>query len=156
MSSNPQKPTAGQYEQASHWVSVLHDGTPTLGQERVFQAWLASSPAHKLAYDEVEAFWHQLGGLEAVGKPQLEAARLYAEEAQDKRYWLPRYSLALAASVLVMVIALPFVQFCLDNGNYRTAIGEQQHIQLSDGTRIDLNTDTEVQVTYTFFDRELS
>lgn len=156
MASSPQKPTAEHYEQASHWVSLLHDSVATPGQVRTFKAWLARSPAHKQAYHEVEAFWQQLDGLQTIAKPQLAAARAYARKAQNQHHWLlPRHSLALAASILLLVIAFPVVQLCLDNGSYRTAKGEQQRIRLSDGTRIDLNTDTEVQVTYTFFDRKV-
>jgi transmembrane sensor len=41
-------------------------------------------------------------------------------------------------------------------GVYRTAKGEQTHIQLSDGTRIDLNTDTELQVGVAWLSRKVT
>lgn len=156
MASLPKKPTADQYEQASYWVSLLHDGDCSPKQHRDFLAWLNKNTFNQQAYQEVEAYWQQLGGLETIAKPQLDAARTAIRQQQNKRRrWVPRQSLAVAALVLLMVIAAPLVLLCIDNGSYRTAKGEQMSIQLSDGTRIDLNTDTEVKVSYTFFDRKV-
>jgi transmembrane sensor len=156
MSTSPTKPTADQYEQASHWVSLLHNEAVTSQQLQGFQFWLARSPAHRQAYREVEAFWQQLGGLETLARPQLAAARVAVQHNQTQRRWLPKQSLAIAAAIVLLISAVPFVRLCLDNGNYRTAKGEQMHVQLSDGTHIDLNTDTEIQVSYSFFARKVS
>jgi transmembrane sensor len=156
MASIPIKPSATQYEQASQWVSLLHDGDCPPEKYSDFQAWLTKSPLHQQAYQEVEAFWQQMGNLENFAKPQLESARNYVRYAQTKQSWHPRQSLALAASVLLATIAFPLIQLCLDNGNYRTAKGEQAHILLNDGSRIDLNTDTKVNVSYTFFNRKVT
>lgn len=155
MASTPIKPTANQYEQASHWVSLRHNATLTPEKYREFQAWLSSKPAHQQAFEEVESYWQQLGGLKTFAQPQLEAARSYASQAQNRRRRLSLQTLAIAASVLLMTISIPLVQLSLDNGIYRTAKGEQKHIQLSDGSRIDLNTDSEVRVSYTLFNRKV-
>lgn len=156
MASTHTKPTNQHYAQASHWVSLLHDHDCTQQQRQQFQAWLSQSPQHQQAYQEVEAYWQQMGGLEALAKPQLEAARVYLGNNQHKRRWRPAQSIAIAASIVLLVVAVPFVRLTLDNGIYRTAKGEQTHIQLSDGTRIDLNTDSEVKVSYTLFERKVS
>ncbi len=155
MPSTSTKPTAEQYELASRWVSLLHDRDCSPKQQEDFQAWLSLNPQHQQAYQEVEAFWQQTGGLETLAQPQLEAARAYANQPQLRRRWLPRHPLALAASVLLLAMAYPLVQLCLDNGTYRTAKGGQLLVQLSDGTRIDLNTDTELEVVYSFFNRKV-
>ncbi len=155
MASSSTKSTKQQYEQASYWVSLLHDRNCTSQQRLAFQAWLSQSPQHQQAYQEVEACWQQMGNLEALAKPQLEAARAYINNNQHKRRWLPIQSLAIAASILLLVIAVPFARLFLDNGVYLTAKGEQTHIQLSDDTRIDLNTDSEIKVAYTFFERKV-
>ncbi|MEQ1560107.1 MAG: FecR family protein [Methyloglobulus sp.] len=155
MASSSTKSTKQQYEQASYWVSLLHDRNCTPQQQLVFQAWLSQSPQNQHAYQEVEALWQEMGGLEALAKPQLEAARLYLSNSSSKRRWQPAQSLAIAASILLLVIAVPFVRLILDNGIYHTAKGGRTHIQLSDGTRIDLNTDSEIKVAYTFFERKV-
>ncbi|CAG7855795.1 hypothetical protein MCAMS1_00050 [biofilm metagenome] len=155
MPASSTKPSAQHYEQASHWVSHLYGGDCSPETQQGFQEWLAINPLHQQAYQEVEAFWQQMGDLETLAQPQVAAARAYARNKQAKRHWQTRHSLALAASVLLVVMCVPLVQLGLDNGNYRTAKGEQAHIQLSDGSRIDLNTDSEIQVAYTFFNRKV-
>ncbi len=155
MASSPTKPSADQYEQASYWVNLLHDGDCTPEQHQEFQVWLNKNTFNQQAYQEVEAYWQELGGLETLAQPQLQAARTYTHRTQNRRRWPPRQSLAIAASVLLMAMSVPLVQLCLDNGSYQTAKGEQKQIQLSDGTRIDLNTDTEVRISYTFFNRRV-
>ena len=85
MASSPTKPSADQYEQANYWVSLLHDGDCAQEQHQEFQAWLFNQQA----YQEVEAYWQELGGLETLAQPQMDAARPYSRLAQ-KRHWLPR------------------------------------------------------------------
>ncbi|MBK8816156.1 MAG: FecR family protein [Methylococcaceae bacterium] len=156
MASLPTKPTTDQYEQASYWVSLLHDGDCSPKKHHDFLAWLDENTFNQKAYQEVEAYWQQLDGLETIVKPQLDAARSAVRQPQSgRRRSFLRQSLALAALVFLMVIAAPMVQLCLDNGSYRTAKGEQKQILLSDGSRIDLNTETEIHVNYTLFNRKI-
>lgn len=155
MALSTTKPTAEQYAQASHWVSLLHDGDCTLEQRREFHAWLSLSPRHQQAYSEVETFWQQTGDLGALAKPQIEAARSYTKRKPANHRWLPRFSLALAASFLIIVLAFPLFRLVFDNGTYHTAKGERQTLNLGDGSRIDLNTDTKIIVSYTLFDRKV-
>jgi transmembrane sensor len=137
-------------------VSLIHDRNCTPLQRLELQAWLAQSPKNQQAYKEVEALWQQMVGLEAQAKPQLEATRAFLEISRRKCWILPAKSLAIAASILLLVIAVPFLRLLFDSGVYHTAKGEQNHIQLSDGTRIDLNTETEIKVAYTFLERKIS
>lgn len=156
MLTTPIKPSADQYKQASYWVSLLHDGDCSPQQHQDFQIWLSRNILNQQAYQEVEAYWQDLGALEAIAQEPLQAARTSIRQKQTQRRWLSRQYLAIAASVLLLVIAAPFIQLCLDNGNYKTAKGEQKHIQLSDGSLIDLNTDTKVRVSYTLFTRKVT
>ncbi|NOU23829.1 MAG: FecR family protein [Methyloglobulus sp.] len=157
MLTTPIKPSADQYKQASYWVSLLHDGDCSPQQHRDFQVWLSKNTLNQQAYQEVEAYWQDLGALEAIAQEPLQAARAsIIRQKQTQRRWLSRQYLAIAASVLLLVIAAPFIQLCLDNGNYQTAKGEQKQIQLSDGSLIDLNTDTKVRVSYTLFTRKVT
>lgn len=155
MASTHTKPTDQQIEQASYWVCLLHDRDCTPLQKQKFQAWLSQSPQHQLAFQQVEAVWQQFGGVETQAKLQLDAARAYLSIKQRQRRWRTTQSLALAACILLVVLAMPFIRLMLDNGTYRTAKGEQAHLQLSDGTRIDMNTDSEIKVAYTLFERKI-
>jgi len=149
----PKRP-AGLHEEASQWVTLLHSGAATAAQRRAFARWLSADESHPRAYSEVEAFWRSLGPLRQDVEPELAAARAYLRQAQLRRVFRP--GLALAASLLLAVAATPFWRLWLDNGVYRTAKGEQAHIALSDGSRIDLNTDSELQVAYTWSRRKVT
>lgn len=147
MSAMPPKRPAKLREEASRWVTLLHSGTATPAQRQAFARWLAESESHRRIYREMETFWQDLGAWRQDFEPQLAAAQRYFVRAQRRRRLL-RPGLALAASVLLLVIASPLWRLWLDNGVYRTAKGEQAHVELSDGTVIDLNTDSEVEVAY--------
>jgi len=148
MSSPTPKCPAGLHEEASQWVTLLHSGAATATQRRDFARWLNASENHLRAYRDVEAFWQRLGPLRQDVEPELAAARAYLRQAQRRRVF--RSGLALAASLLLAVAATPLGRIWLDNGVYRTAKGEQAHIVLSDGSRIDLNTDSELRVAYSW------
>jgi len=152
--STPKRPT-GLHEEASQWVTILHSGAATTAQRRAFARWLNANESHQRAYSEVETFWQSLGSLRQDMGPELAAARAYLRQAQRSRRVF-RPGLALAASLLLAVAATPLWRIWLDNGVYRTAKGEQAHIELSDGSRIDLNTDSELQVAYTWTQRKVT
>ncbi len=154
MTSPPPKLTKSQYDQASRWVSQLHDGNCTEAQRSAFRFWLAQNPSHAQAFQEMEAFWCELGGLESQAKSQLNAARLVLRKGKKMR-WLPRQALSLAASIVLLATAWVFMPVILDNGIYRTAKGERKLLALHDGSRIELNTDTEIKVSFTPFSRNL-
>jgi len=144
----PKRPV-GLHEEASQWVTLLHSGAATAAQRLAFARWLNADESHPRAYSEVEAFWRSLGPLRQDVEPELAAARGYLRQAQRRRRVF-RPGLALAASLLLAVAATPLWRLWLDNGVYRTAKGEQAHIALSDGSRIDLNTDSELRVAYSW------
>lgn len=155
MPSQPQKPTSLIHEQASRWVTLLHSGICTAAQQRTFEEWLARSETHREAYREIEAFWQELGGLGNIAQRQLAETRVYVHKAQQK----PRYFASLGwavAAILLILACVPLYRVCVDVGVYRTAKGEQTHIRLSDGTRVDLNTNTELQVVYAWLSRKVT
>jgi transmembrane sensor len=155
MAPTPLQPTPEVYEQASHWVCILHDGDCSPEQRRDFHVWLDRNTQNQQAYQEVEAYWQQLQGLESIAKSQLSTARRYKQINPSNRHLYRRQGLAIAATFILMVLAYPFSRLYLDNGRYQTAKGQHLAIDLSDGTHIDLNTDTEIQVSYTFFARKV-
>lgn len=132
----------------------MQAGSATPAQRQAFARWLAESESHRRAYREVEAFWLNLGPLREAAAPELAAARAYLGRAQRRRKSF-RPGLALAASLLLLAGVAPMGRIWLDNGVYRTAKGEQAHIVLGDGTRIDINTDSELRVAYGWSRREV-
>lgn len=121
--------------EAAAWLARLHgdaDARPAL------DAWLEEDAEHAAAFARANEVWAIL--------PR--AARTGGESpgvATDHRR-RPRVSLAIAASV---VLGLAGAWWSLGTfGDYTTKPGEQRIATLEDGSRIALNTDTRVDVTF--------
>jgi transmembrane sensor len=157
MTDTHDTPSGSLHERAIFWVTRLHSGDCT-GQEQLdFEAWLAQSEAHRAAHHEVEAFWNGLGQIEPLAAAQLTAARTYLREVRQFRRAFSEKRL-VGAGVLSLVLItgfLPLWWSWLTTDTYRTAKGNSTSIQLSDGSRIDLNTDTELSVQYTWTRRSV-
>lgn len=148
-------PSSSPHELALSWVTRLHSGDCTDAERHDFEAWLAESEAHRAAYNEVEAFWAGLSQLEPHAAPQLAAARAYLRKARQSRHTSSRKRLAGVLSFFLIMGFSPLWRSWLSTDIYRTAKGESTSIQLSDGSRIDLNTDTELSVKYTWTSRSV-
>jgi len=143
------------HEQAVFWVTRLQSGDCTDQERHDFEVWLMQSEAHRIAHHEVAAFWSGLSQLEPHAAPQLAAARAYLCEARQSRRAFSKKRLAGVLSIILITGFSPLWWSWLTTDIYRTAKGESISIQLSDGSRIDLNTDTELSVQYTWTKRSV-
>lgn len=143
------------HEQATFWVTRLHSSDCTDQERRDFEVWLEQSEVHRIAHREVEAFWNGLSRIEPLAAPQLAAARAYLRETRQSRRALSKKRLAGILSVALITGFSPLGWSWLSTDTYRTAKGESTRIQLSDGSRIDLNTDTELSIQYTWTARSV-
>lgn len=143
------------HELAVSWVTRLHSGDCTDQERHDFEVWLAQSEAHRAAHHEVAIFWAGLSQLEPHAAPQLAAARAYLRDARQSRYALSKKRLAGVLSIILMMGFSSFLWSWLSTDIYRTAKGESASIELSDGSRIDLNTETELSVQYTWTTRSV-
>ncbi len=140
-------------EEAALWFARLREPEPDSQQaaERrmAFEDWLQADPRHRGALEETERLWGALAqpaataiAEESVSKPQI---------IRHRRRALPSWSrpAALAASFLV---AMAFGLIAQDDltdwvhADHTTRVGEQIPVNLEDGSRVTLNTDTAVSV----------
>jgi transmembrane sensor len=143
------------HELAVSWVTRLHSGDCTDQERQNFEDWLAQSEAHRVAHHEVAAFWNGLSQIEPHAAPQLAAARAYLRDARLSRRIFSEKRLVGVLSLVLLIGFSPILWSWLTTDTYRTAKGESTNIQLSDGSRIDLNTDTELSVQYTWSTRSV-
>jgi transmembrane sensor len=148
-------------QQAIEWLVRLRTHELTETETREFADWLSHDQSHAQAFANAEDLFEvmsqaaQMKLAEAPSTP--ESAQELAENAaiplSSKRHcrrWLAA-PLALAACWLFAVtLVLPEQASLWDTyfSNYHTATGEQRSIQLADGSRLLLNTDTAVSVDY--------
>lgn len=139
------------FDEAAEWQLRLDD--PDMDHAG-FEAWLAAHPAHRPAWESVARQWERFGNerdetLRIAAAEALTAARA---QGQRKRHRVWGALAALAASLLLAVLVWPLLDA---THHYRTGIGEQRSITLADGSRISLDSASEVRVRYRGDAREL-
>lgn len=128
-------------EQAVGWFVRRDAGTLPAADARAFEHWLAS-PIHAAAYRAVERDWAALNGFDAATRRDT-AIRAFSGSPRRSR----RHGLALVAASLLIVIGLWWTGFPgLLLADHRTALGERKTVALADGSRIELNTDTALDI----------
>jgi transmembrane sensor len=143
MNRFPQSLDPAAEEQASLWAARLDGSVVSAADQNALEAWLAETPVHRelLSYfcqfsADLE---QQLPALAEAGAVELPPASAPARD----RHWLP-WGLAagLASIALVVWLARPGTQ----SENLASPIAARQSLSLVDGTRVELNAQTNLQV----------
>jgi transmembrane sensor len=162
------KTRAAVVAEASQWFIEFRAGDVN-GEARLhFMEWLRRSPEHIQAYLEVSGTWSELPGSDPQGKfdiasmiararnesdviplspviPGLPPARPVAEPRALRT--LRRRPVLAAAVLLLASFTALFVWIDGDKvRSYSTGIGEQRTIQLMDGSTVELNARSKVEV----------
>lgn len=129
------------FEAAASWYVRFQSEPGTPAEQVAWRRWLESDPAHLIAWEHMEQLQRSLGGI----SPHL--ARRALSAPQQRRQVL-KLLLALAGTGYVgwniqQHTALKHVW-----ADYRTPVGQRQHIELADGTQVELNTDTALDVAF--------
>jgi transmembrane sensor len=127
-------------DQAALWVSKLDVSEPDRETVAAFKRWYVQSPEHSAMFDKHMALWNDMNVLTGMLPPKREAAPRFG--ARLLRGWQP----ALAFCALLLAVGLLFITQM--PAHYSTAVGERKTVQLDDGTRVLLNTNTRLQVDY--------
>ncbi|TFY86676.1 FecR family protein [Pseudomonas kairouanensis] len=127
-------------QQAANWLTRLHDEDVTDADRRAFDSWCQADPRHALAIDRMRGLW---GSFDTVpAKP----ARVALNRAFAPRR--PR-----GAQVAGLVGMLMCGWFGLDHlpvwmADQRTSVGERRQIALEDGSQLQLNSNSAVDVKF--------
>jgi transmembrane sensor len=125
-----------------------------------FDAWLKESVSHRVAYYRLHAAWLEAGRLRALSRGSPSAATPTNESTTDPAgniglapepaYQSPRTRFALAASIAAILIAAVAVWKVEQPapGRFATVVGGLEAVPLADGSRVTLNTDSELQVAF--------
>ena len=150
-------------EQAAQWWALFQDGDPSPAERRDFSEWVVSAPERVQAYLRVaracsalarrDLRWPAVSSdvliRDALASPEdpvhLPRQQGLPEQAGRRRPTRSvRTTIALAASLLVAVC---LGLFALSRpGHFQTKFGEQRSVLLADGSRVTLNTASEIEV----------
>lgn len=160
-------PTISLAEQAAWWWQVFQDGDVSAAEHREFAEWVARSPEHVEAYLKI-ALLHKALKAPAVRWPDTSRDQLIRDaraapsepvplqplspsesQRQKSRKGPPRlrFALATAAAAFVAIIGIGVSWTMLGQAKrYVSAVGEQRTVMLEDGTRVTLNTASQIEV----------
>lgn len=129
-------------EAAATWYVQLNDGAVSEAKTRAWQAWMQSSPQHAAAWTRVERLQQQW----ALMPRQAALSSLGAAKAQRRE----------VLKILGMLVAVGGCSWlAVDNVPYRsmlaqhrTGVGERRSLQLEDGSQLELNADTSLDIRF--------
>ena len=142
-------------EQAAHWHSVM-DGAPSAEEARAFEEWRGAHPDHELAWQRMQALW----GLLAAPARQAPGPHLSAM-LQDARARRGKRRRAVMRTAVLVLAALAPAWWALHDqlpwlaADLRSGVGEHRTIELSDGSRVTLNTDSAIDIVYSAQERRI-
>ncbi len=149
-------------ERAARYLARRHEPQWTAQDQAELDAWLKESTAHEVAYLRLEYGWQKTDRLAALRGASLAedinpASRIAASArsgAQPLRASRGRSSFLWsgAAAAAVMLVCLGAWRGGLFDAvryaHYETEIGGHQTVPLADGSRIELNTNTQVRADF--------
>lgn len=134
-------------EQAAAWFARVQDAPRDAGLHKQLHAWLASDEHHREEYEHLCRVWQ---AADFIPRQHLEALC-----QPDPVQQLPRRRFmrqALAASVAVVALGLGWGGWhhlqLNHQGSLQTAFNERRQVELPDGSHLELNGSTQVQVKF--------
>lgn len=158
--------------EAARWVLRLSSGNCSAAEREEFEAWRKASLHHEVIYQWESLVWDRTERLKALRPadenvdPLLLASMVAGEQAPPpsrfrralRRFGTPvALGASLAATLLLAIGAtLVFLDRSGEATVYATAIGERRIVDLEDGSRLELNTNTEVAVRFSRAERHVA
>jgi transmembrane sensor len=134
--------------EATAWLARLQRADIAESDSLDFDAWLSSAPGNRAAYRRALAVWHEFDACaEAVADHLAADARKASARSGLSRRWLVGAGgMAAAASVAALVLPGLLAETAVQT--YVTGKGERKRITLADGSTVDLNAETRLQVSF--------
>lgn len=129
------------FEAAASWYVQFQSQPPTPAERHAWQQWLNGDPSHQAAWNQMEQLQRSLGAL-----PQ-DFTRRALSTTQQRRQVL-KWMLVLGSAGYLGWNVQQHTSLGNVWADYRTPVGKRRRIELADGTRIDLNTNTAIDVVY--------
>lgn len=143
-------------EQAALWAAKLDGSILTAAERSALDAWLAAAPSHRAALSAYCQFSadleQQLPLLAGIQDSTAETTREFT--TARPRSWLSRplwVGTMLTAAAAAVAIAFWPGRALTQSENLATPIGQRRSVALADGSHVELNAQTNLQIS---FDRD--
>ena len=127
-------------QQAANWLTRLHDEDVSESERQAFNAWCQADPRHAVAIERMRGLW---GSFDTVpARP----ARL----ALNRAFALQRPRAAQVVGLLGVMLCgwLGLEHLPVWMADQRTGVGERRQIALEDGSQLQLNSNSAVDVKF--------
>ena len=131
----PARDPAEAMDQALDWLIVM--GSPSEEQSRQFHEWLAADPLHTEAFAKAQAIWDGPQVVQCAQNLAAQPAKV-SVLAHLRPHWKP---LATAAVLILGLFSFSNLPMRLQ-ADHLTVVGERQRLQLEDGSKVLLNTNS--------------
>ena len=134
--------------EAAVWTWRLDSGELSAAERGEFAAWLRADARHRRTFDELSRTWNLLDRLSE--RVQDEKVVPFAPPQRRLTFLRKSYWEAAAAAVLVVAIGASLWMMRRPGAQMvSTAVGQQRHVTLADGSQLTLNTNTLLAVKLT-------
>ena len=130
-------------EQAVHWLLEMQQGTLNPRQQAAWQQWLNAHSEHQRAWEQIQRVNQRLRG---VPSPLAHAA-LNAPTSSNRRQALKLLLILGAGSAAAWSLRQQHILPPL-TADYRSPVGQRRTVQLADGSQLQLNTGSAVDVHF--------
>jgi transmembrane sensor len=131
-------------EEAAAWIWRMDSAAVAAADRQAFEAWLRQDPRHRRAAAELSTVWGALDGLSEAKRDEKIATFSNAAKPQvshhSHRWWF-----AAAAMIVGAVGGAIWLQQGSERQTLATAVGQQRNVTLTDGSIVNLNTNTIVE-----------
>ena len=130
-------------EQAVSWLIEMQEGALSPQRQQVWEHWLQAHSEHQRAWDHIQRINQRLRGLSSP----LAHAALNAPKSSSRRQALRLLLLLGAGSALTYGLRdqLPITPLLAD---FSSPVGQRRKVQLHDGSQIQLNTASSIDVKF--------
>lgn len=136
-------------KEAAEWIVLIQASALTDAQQIEFEAWKNQSEAHQTAWLKAEYLLSSFDHFPENGQEIIKKGN------QAARFQWTKQLVVACITCLGSIIAWNSEYKYLWLSDYSTAIGQQKNVILKDGTQLQLNTDTALDVRYTSHQRTL-
>ncbi len=132
------KPDVRPEAEASAWIALLHSPERNAATEAGWRRWIEENPANLKAWERATSIWNEAATLPR----RIPRWRTVPRPARMRPVQV------VAAATVVAFLSVGGIFYVWKNAGVATTVGEQRSINLADGTRIELNTQSRVVVKY--------
>jgi transmembrane sensor len=143
-------------QQAADWLARQGSTSWSATDQAQLSQWLETSTAHKVALLRLDAAWSQANRLKALGVT-FRPARVPPRRIRRRSVWSRYRVVSLAAGVMLVMVFGALGYLGLPGGSsFRTAVGTVSAVPMSDGSKVTLNTDSQIRISVTEQERRVS